>query len=71
MAQGNLDLNIVVKNQQALGKVNSQLSQLQASSVKLSTLLKGAAGALAAIGATKLIGSIVSTRQDLRTWVML
>jgi hypothetical protein len=61
MAQGNLDLNIVVKNQQALGKVNSQLSQLQASSVKLSTLLKGAAGALAAIGATKLIGSIVST----------
>jgi len=61
MAQGNLLLNIAVRNQQALGKVNSQLTQLQASSVKLSTLLKGAGAALAAIGATKLVGSIIST----------
>jgi hypothetical protein len=61
MAQGNLLLNIAVKNQAALGKVNQQLTTMQASSLKLSTLLKGAGGALAAIGATKLIGSIVST----------
>jgi hypothetical protein len=61
MAQGNLLLNIAVKNQQALGKVNSQLTQLQGSSIKLSTLLKGAGTALAAIGATKLVGSIIST----------
>ena len=61
MAQGNLQLNIAVKNQQALGKVNKQLTQLQGSSIRLSTLLKGAAGALAAIGATRLIGSIINT----------
>lgn len=61
MAQGNLLLNIAVRNQQALGKVNSQLTQLQGSSIKLSTLLKGAGTALAAIGATKLVGSIIST----------
>ena len=61
MAQGKLLLDIAVRNQQALGKVNSQLSQLQGSSLKLSTLLKGAAGALAAIGATRVIGSIVAT----------
>ena len=61
MAQGNLLLNIAVKNQAALGKVNQQLTTMQASSLKLGTLLKGAGVALAAIGATKLIGSIVST----------
>lgn len=61
MAQGNLLLNIAVRNQQALGKVNTQLTQLQGSSIKLSTLLKGAGTALAAIGATKLVGSIIST----------
>ena len=61
MAQGNLLLNIAVKNQQALGKVNNQLTQLQSSGIKLGTVLKGAAAGLAAIGATKLIGSIVST----------
>ena len=61
MAQGNLLLNIAVKNQQALGKVNNQLTQLQSSGIRLGTVLKGAAAGLAAIGATKLIGSIVST----------
>lgn len=61
MAQGNLLLNIAVKNQQALGKVNNQLTQLQNSGIKLGTVLKGAAAGLAAIGATKLIGSIIST----------
>jgi len=61
MAQGKLLLDIAVRNQQALGKVNSQLTQLQGSSIKLSTLLKGAAGGLAAIGATRVIGSIIST----------
>ena len=54
-------LDIQVKNAQALGRVNKQISQLQASSFKLSTALKGAGAAFAAIGATKLIGSIVST----------
>ena len=61
MAQGNLLLNIAVKNQAALGKVNSQLTALQGSSLKLGTLLKGAGVALAAVGATKIIGSIIST----------
>ena len=61
MAQGKLLLDIAVRNQQALGKVNSQLTQLQASGIKLSTVLKGAAGALVAIGATRVIGSIIST----------
>jgi phage tail tape-measure protein len=54
-------LDIQVKNQQALGRLNSQINQLQGSSLKLGTLLKGAAAGLAAIGATKVVGSIIST----------
>ena len=54
-------LDIQVKNQQALGRLNSQINQLQGSSIKLGTLLKGAAAGLAAIGATKVVGSIIST----------
>jgi hypothetical protein len=70
MAQGNLLLNIAVKNQQALGKVNNQLTQLQSSGIKLGTVLKGAAAGLAAFGAVRIGSFIVNTTkefEDLRT----
>ena len=51
MAKEDLLLNIAVKNQQALGSVNNSLNKLSNSGLKLSTALKGAAGALVAVGA--------------------
>lgn len=54
-------LDIQIKNQQALGRLNTQLSSLQAGSFKLSTALKGAGAALAAVFATKVVGTIIST----------
>ena len=61
MAKGDLLVNVKVKNQQALGAVNSQLKGLSTSGMKLGTVLKGAGVALAAFGAVKLIGSIITT----------
>ena len=70
MAKEDLLLNIAVKNQQALGSVNNSLNKLSNSGLKLSTALKGAAGALVAFGAVKVGSFIVSTTkefEDLRT----
>lgn len=54
-------LDIQIKNQQALGKVNRDITRLQASSFKLSTALKGAGIALAAVFATRVIKSVIDT----------
>lgn len=70
MAQGNIDLNVVVRNQQALGKLNKDLKQASKSSLDLGKAAKVAAGALAAIGAVNAIRGIIQTTarfQDLRT----
>ena len=61
MAKGDLLVNVKVKNQQALGAVNTQLKGMQSSGLKLGTALKSAGVALAAFGAVKLIGSIITT----------
>ena len=70
MAAGNIDLNVVVKNQQALGKLNRDLDQASKSSLNLGKAAKVAAGALAAIGVGAALRGIVQTTaafQDLRT----
>ena len=54
-------LDIQIKNQQALGKINRDITRLQASSFKLSTALKGAGIALAAVFATRVIKSVIDT----------
>lgn len=54
-------LEIQIKNQQALGKINRDITRLQASSFKLSTALKGAGIALAAVFATRVIKSVIDT----------
>ena len=54
-------LEIVIKNQQALGKINRDINKLQASSFKLSTALKGAGIALAAVFAARLGKAIITT----------
>lgn len=70
MAAGNIDLNVVVRNQQALGRLNRDLNEASKSSLSLGRAAKAAAGALAAIGAASAIRGIVQTTarfQDLRT----
>lgn len=70
MAQGNIDLNVRVRNQRALGKLNNDLNRASKSSMDLGRAAKVAAGALAAIGAAAAIRGIVQTTarfQDLRT----
>ena len=70
MAAGNIDLNVVVRNQQALGKLNRDLDQASKSSLNLGRAAKAAAGALAAIGVGAAIRGIIQTTaafQDLRT----
>jgi hypothetical protein len=54
-------LDIQIKNQQALGKINRDITKLQASSFKLSTALKGAGIALAAVFATRVVKSVIDT----------
>jgi hypothetical protein len=54
-------LEIQIKNQQALGKINRDITKLQASSFKLSTALKTAGTALAAVFAARLGKAIIST----------
>ena len=70
MAKTDLLINIAVKNQQALGSINSQLTRMSGSGLKLSTVLKGAAAGLAAFGAVRIGSFIVNTTkefEDLRT----
>jgi hypothetical protein len=57
-------LDIQVKNTQALGRLNGQLSNLNSSGIKLGTVLKGAAAGLAALGAVKVGQFIVNTTQE-------
>jgi len=59
--QVKIELVVVDKTSKALGGVNRQLKGLQTSGLKLSTVLKGAGVALAAIGVGRLIKGIVST----------
>jgi len=54
-------LEIQIKNQQALGRINRDITRLQASSFKLSTALKGAGIALAAVFATRVVKSVIDT----------
>lgn len=54
-------LDIQIKNQQALGRINRDITRLQASSFKLSTALKGAGIALAAVFATRVVKSVIDT----------
>ena len=70
MAAGNIDLNVVVRNEQALGKLNRNLDQASKSSLNLGRAAKLAAGALATIGVGAALRGIVQTTaafQDLRT----
>jgi hypothetical protein len=76
VAQGNIDLSVVVRNQQQLSAVNRQLSDLnkrtiqaQSSSMSLGKAAKFAAGALATIGVGAAIrGTInaIRTFEDLK-----
>lgn len=76
MAQGSIDLSVVVRNQQQLSAVNRQLSDLnkrtneaQSSSMSLGKAAKFAAGALATIGVGAAIrGTInaIRTFEDLK-----
>jgi len=54
-------LDIQIKNQQALGKINRDINKIQKSSFKLSTALKGAGVALAAVFAVRIGKSIIET----------
>tara|TARA_R100000995_G_scaffold28545_2_gene12525 strand:- start:8440 stop:10398 length:1959 start_codon:yes stop_codon:yes gene_type:complete len=54
-------LDIQIKNQQALGKINRDINKLQTSSFKLSTALKGAGIALAAVFAVRIGKAIIET----------
>ncbi len=56
-----IELVVVDKTSRALGNVNKQMKGLQTSGLKLSSILKGAGVALAAIGAARLVKGIVST----------
>jgi len=56
-----IELVVVDKTSRALGNVNKQMKGLQTSGLKLTSVLKGAGVALAAIGAARLVKSIVST----------
>jgi hypothetical protein len=70
VAAGNIDLNVVVRNEQALGKLNRNLDQASKSSLNLGRAAKLAAGALATIGVGAALRGIVQTTaafQDLRT----
>jgi len=61
MATTPLNVDIKVKGQNALGSVNGQLRSMQTSGLKLTSILKGAGVALLAMGAARLVGSIVNT----------
>lgn len=61
MARQDLLINIAIQNQQALGRLNGQLNNLQKSSFGLGKAAKLAAGAFAAIGAVKLVGGLINT----------
>ena len=54
-------LDIQIKNQQALGKINRDINKIQTSSFKLSTALKGAGIALAAVFAVRIGKAIIET----------
>tara|TARA_R110002020_G_scaffold209833_5_gene415811 strand:+ start:442 stop:2400 length:1959 start_codon:yes stop_codon:yes gene_type:complete len=54
-------LEIQIKNQQALGKINRDINKIQKSSFKLSTALKGAGVALAAVFAVRIGKAIIET----------
>jgi len=60
-AKQRLLIEIAIKNQRALGNVNSGLKKIQANSFKLSTALKGAGIALAAVFAARIGKSIIDT----------
>ena len=64
-----LILELVVKNQQALGKLNTNVNKLQASSLSLGKVVRAAVGAFAALGAIRIGRFILTTAsqfQDLR-----
>ena len=60
-ARQRLLIEIAVKNQQALGKVNNSLKKIERSSLTMGGALKGALGAFAIIGGARLIGGLVNT----------
>jgi phage tail tape-measure protein len=61
MATTPLNVDIKVKGQGALGSVNGQLRSMQTTGLKLTSILKGAGVALLAMGAVRLVGSIINT----------
>ena len=61
MAKQDLLINIAVQNQQALGRLQGQLTGLQKSSFGLGKAAKLAGAAFAAIGTAKLVGGLINT----------
>ena len=61
MSKQDLLINIQVKNQQALGKLNSKLNNLKQSSFGLGKAAKIAGAAFIALGAVRIAGSIINT----------
>ena len=60
-ARTRLLIDVVIKNQQALGNVNKSLKKIEKSSFSMGRAAKFALGALAAIGGVRLLGGLVRT----------
>ena len=64
-ARTRLLIDVVIKNQRALGNVNNSLKKIQRSSFGMGKALKLALGYIVALGAARLIGSVVRTIRTL------
>ena len=60
-AKQKLLIDVAIKNERALGRVNKSLKKIERSSFSMGKAAKFALGAIAAIGAVRLIGGLVNT----------
>ena len=60
-ARQRLLIEIAIKNQKALGKVNNSLKKIERTSLTMGKAVKGALGVFAIIGGARLIGGLVNT----------